>query len=70
MPNEFSFDLKFQREELETILSNPDVKFIIAKGTYTYNGEGEWEMHSHTIGTNHCEEEVSKAKAGPCPRPC
>ncbi len=72
MSNALSFDLKFSRGDLEILLANPDVQYIITHGTYTYKGGSEWEMKIETHGVNDCQEPVPDAYLSkvPCPRPC
>ena len=70
MPNELRFDVQFTRSQMEEILKNPDVSFVVVWGTYVYQGAKVWEMDVYGQGYGPGLSVLSDPPQTGCPRPC
>lgn len=70
MPNELNFDIRFTRGQIEKLLVNTDVKYVVVSGTYTYHGGNDWIMTAVGEGCDVNNNKISGSSTDGCPQPC
>lgn len=70
MPNHFAFDVKIARTEIEKILSNKDVDYIVVSGTSTYLGQDKLEVKTNAKGFTADHESAEHPIVAGCIQPC
>ena len=71
MPNEMKYDVQFTRAQMEQILADPTVAYIVVTGSCTYLGENGWNNESMAEGYDSGMTKAAAPSTEPgCPRPC
>jgi hypothetical protein len=64
---ELKFTIEFTRQEIELIISDPSVQYIVISGTYTYSGKSS---SVEIFNSNRDNITPPSPLATPCPKPC
>lgn len=69
--NQLSFGVEFTRAQIEELLKNSSVSFIVVSGAYAYQGQGIWDMQALGEGYDANYNKVEMLQSvKPCPKPC
>ncbi len=70
MPNEMNFDVRFTRDQIQGLLVDPDVQYVIVSGTYSYQGNDVWTMEAIGEGCDIDNKKIIGSRTEPCIQPC
>ena len=72
MPNQLQFDIELTREQIEQIIKDPSVHYIVISGTCTYVGNNSWDSGTSVEIYDNNRKKLTPQfpMSSPCPRPC
>lgn len=69
MPNQFSFEVEFDRSDIEKIIKDSSVSRIVVSGYYEKTENG-WKADAAAQGVDSENRPVQASVPAPCIKPC
>lgn len=69
MPNQFSFEVEFNKSDIEMIIKDSNVNRIVVSGFYEKTEKG-WIANASAQGVDSRDNPVQASVPAPCIKPC